>query len=510
MDARTEPNPPQAPTTASPPTGGAVDVEAILREVEALAHAAMDPVLSSPKSEPQNQTDHTPAQSRGEVHAGSTSDASFDAGTLDLGKLERELEALLNVSNGARNEGAPVPVITPDAAASDGVKPSGSAIPNTRVPSTPSVATASINTDPIDPMLREISEILDDTNESILRTADGSVDGALNTVFDARALAGQEEDVSRALIEAFGTSRRPLGLSNIDGHLAAVTNPVPRFEGISRALPPDMAGLPPTSSTVPPAETPTSTRRFEEIAAQSIGRESLPDYAGETPFEPAFPAVPISDVAPLDTSEKPTASTSTLQNAAQAVVATTVVPCAVEARATVDAATRSGEQSPMQIAVGSSKTDPTTSKVTSVPSRMRFASAFATRVATQTAVGMRFVAKMPFQVCALPMRCVPDAFRGYITIAALSMLIWVPVSWWMAQQSMHAQGVGRIEFPVAAEHAQDHEHAPASKTNHSASEREGASEHGTTEAPTLNTASSVTSGVTASHDNREAHSTTHP
>lgn len=515
MDARTEPNPSHAPIAASPPVSGMVDVDAILREVEALAHAAMDPALHSQSPEPQNHANHTPAPSHHEVDAGSTSDASFDAGTFDLGKLERELEALLNVSSGVRNEGNPSPVVVSDAASSADVKSSSSASSNTTAPSistpTPSVATASINTDPIDPMLQEISAILDDTNDSILRSADGSVDGALNTVFDARALAGQEEDVSRALIEAFGTSRRPIGLSNIDGHQAAVTNPVPRFEGISRALPPDMAGLPPASSTVLGTESPTPTRRFEEIAAQSIGRESLPDYAGETPFEPAFPAVPISDAAPVETLEKSTASTETLQSAAQTVAATTVVPRAVEPSTMVDAAPKSSEQTSTQHAVGSSKTDSTSSNTTEVPSHKRFASTFATGVATQTVMVVKRIATMPFQVCALPMRCVPESFRGYITVTALSMLIWVPVSWWMAQRSVHTQGVGRVEFATAAEHGAEHgnERATSPQTNPGASEREGESEHGTTAVPTVHAVSGVTSGVPASPEKPETPSTEH-
>jgi hypothetical protein len=51
------------------------------------------------------------------------------------------------------------------------------------------------------------------------------------------------------------------------------------------------------------------------------------------------------------------------------------------------------------------------------------------------------------------MRVVPAAARGYVGIAAISMTLWVPVAWWMAQRSASAPGIGRIEFPVASSDA---------------------------------------------------------
>ena len=63
------------------------------------------------------------------------------------------------------------------------------------------------------------------------------------------------------------------------------------------------------------------------------------------------------------------------------------------------------------------------------------------------------------------MRYVPASFRGYITVTALSMLVWAPVAWWMAQRSTHVQGVGRIEFPVATDDKHDDaQHAASDKT----------------------------------------------
>ena len=504
MDARTEPSPSPAPTTPSPAASGVVDVEAILRDVEALAKAAMQPHLSADGTNPASatlDTVDTSALLNSEVSTASAAQPSqggtvMNNGILDIGKLERELEALLgvapsvppSVSTKTSSSIAPdVAVSTPadmgndeqvgrlTASSTSSVQPSvDTVIENAMLASasstaseskataisTQQVADASIEKEPIDPMLREIAAILDDTNDAMLRASDASIDRALDTVFDARALSGQEEDVNRALIEAFGTSRRPSGFSNPDGTPASVTNPISRFEGISRALPPEMSGSPSIASginpSVTPAEIPTSPRRFEEIAAQSIGRESRPEYAGETPFEPAFPAVPIADSTSVVASEQAAASTLNAQEITPKVAAKQAVTNAVEQRASAEADTRSTE-----VSAESSIATPSDAKPADASARTRF---FGT-VAAKITAGIRVVAALPLQVCALPMRYVPASFRGYITVTALSMLVWAPVAWWMAQRSTHVQGVGRIEFPVATDDKHDDaQHAASDKT----------------------------------------------
>ena len=512
MDARTEPSPSPAPTTPSPAASGVVDVEAILRDVEALAKAAMQPHLTADGTNSTNPTNtaldtiDTSSLLKSEVSAESVAQPSQSAavmnnGILDIGKLERELEALLgvapSVSTKTSSSIAPdVAVSTPadmgndeqvgrlTASSTSSVQPSvETVIENAMLASasstaseskaaaisTQQVADASIEKEPIDPMLREIAAILDDTNDAMLRASDASIDRALDTVFDARALSGQEEDVNRALIEAFGTSRRPSGFSNPDGTPASVTNPISRFEGISRALPPEMSGSPSIASginpSVTPAEIPTSPRRFEEIAAQSIGRESRPEYAGETPFEPAFPAVPMTDSTSVVASEPAAASTFTAQEIAPKVAAKQAVANAVEQRASAEANTRSAEQLPAQIAAENSNATPSDAKPADASARTRF---FGT-VAAKITAGIRVVAALPLQVCSLPMRYVPASFRGYITVTALSMLVWAPVAWWMAQRSTHVQGVGRIEFPVATDDKRDNaQNATSDKADDSA------------------------------------------
>ena len=498
MDSRTDQSPSQA--AASPPTtaNGMVDVEAILREVEALTQAAMQtdfgsavPASSTTESTSteststeSTSTESAPilnttsngaaaAPANSELHGGAHATVStpeamsspVETGTLDLDKLERELNALLRGSTTTGDAGdslssgsmqSPVLGSSVDTDSLNTGNQNPAALNSvTPTETRPSVASAALETEPVDPMQREITAILDDTNDAVLRAADNSIDRALDTVFDARALAGQEEDVNRALIEAFGTSRRPVGFGSFDATQGTVTNPVPRFEGISRALPSEIASGSITASngisTVASVEIPTPPRRFEEIAAQSIGRESRPEYAGETPFEPAFPAVPIADTNSAVPSEQSSAASLTVQDATAKTAAKQAVSNTLEQRVSADTNARSAEQLPSENTVGTSNTTPSETSPSDASPRKPFFATLATRITA----GIRVVATLPLQVCALPMRCIPASFRGYITVTALSMLVWAPVAWWMAQRSTHVQGVGRIEFPVATDDKHD-------------------------------------------------------
>jgi hypothetical protein len=319
-----------------------------------------------------------------------------------------------------------------------------------------------------DPMLREIEEILDDSNDAVLRRSEGSIDRALDTVFDPRALSGQEEDVHRALIEAFGTSRRPT--PTFGGEVAIVTNPAPRFEGISRAVPPEIAST--ARGATPSASDASSvpTRTFEEIAASSMARSSAPEYAGEKPFEPAFPSVP--PIAPAVVDEHPIAVAMpvTTPIPAATVVATNTPPAA-EVPAPSTGVSAPGTP-PVSVAATSTTTDAdrSTPEISANSDEPRRPSMIATLLA-RTGRIIASVALLPAQLCALPMRFVPANARNYVSVAAISMALWVPVAWWMAERSTQAPGIGRVEFPVApaAGHAEGDatdEHADGKTDSH--------------------------------------------
>jgi hypothetical protein len=58
---------------------------------------------------------------------------------------------------------------------------------------------------------------------------------------------------------------------------------------------------------------------------------------------------------------------------------------------------------------------------------------------------------LPLQLCALPMRFLPETAKQITTVAALSMVVVVPAAWWLAHNSAVTPGIGRVEFPKPAE-----------------------------------------------------------
>ena len=355
---------PSAPVAASvppsPEASGQFDLNAIIAEVEALAKIAgiaTAPVASTPM------------------------DSSVAA-------LEREVEALMKSAT----------TTAPSMSNSDVV---------TEQPI--SIAESSVRIETCDPMLLELSGILDDTNESIINNAGGDLDSALRVVFDARALSGQDEDVNAALIEAFGTTRR------VDAWRTTKlpTNPAPKFEGVAREIPSnvprDECG--PTLASTPASST-GPIRTFEEIGVRAAANEAAVEYAGETPFEPAFPVVSIND-------------------------APTVV-------VSVTAATNAAPASSTPALV-------TTTAVTPRPAHIVMLGALLKRGGWSVLALLLKLTALPLQLCALPMRFLPETVKQITTAAALSMVVVVPVAWWLAHNSVVTPGIGRVEFPKLAE-----------------------------------------------------------
>lgn len=350
---------PSAPVAASvppsPEASGQFDINAIIAEVEALAKlagVATAPVASTPM------------------------DSSVAA-------LEREVEALMKSAT----------TTAPSMSNSDVV---------TEQPI--SIAESSVRIETCDPMLLELSGILDDTNESIINNAGGDLDSALRVVFDARALSGQDEDVNAALIEAFGTTRR------VDAWRTTKlpTNPAPKFEGVAREIPSnvprDECG--PTLASTPASST-GPIRTFEEIGVRAAANEAAVEYAGETPFEPAFPVVSINDAPTV------VVSVTAATNAAPALVTTTAV--------------------------------------TPRPAHIVMLGALLKRGSRSVLALLLKLTALPLQLCALPMRFLPETAKQITTVAALSMVVVVPAAWWLAHNSAVTPGIGRVEFPKPTE-----------------------------------------------------------
>jgi len=362
-----------------------VDVDSILAEVEALAAKATEAALVP------------------------------DVGTLsmtkeeqDLAALEREIEALLS---GKPVEPVQVQATVPVAVETPAPQP------------TRSVAAEALEEQSVDPLIQEIDAVLNDDADALLKQSDGDMDRALATVFDARALGGQEEEINRALIEAFGTSKsqRPSFAT------PPVTNPVPAFEGVSREM---------------PASNPNAT-----TASQAKPRINL-EYAGEKPFEPAFPKI---DAIAQGAAEPGTnASSSAAPNATQKV-APVSAPQPTAAPTAAPAATAAAPSS-MQAVEHESVSPDVAEPVAVIPA----GPGLFTRLMQRVARFATFLATLPLQLCSLPLRFLPDSARTVVGIAAITLVFWTPLAWWYATTQAKAPGVGRVnlverEAPATAE-----------------------------------------------------------
>ncbi len=443
---------------------GQIDVAQILAEVEALASLA-----------------------------GRAADPSGDLGTTaGLGALEREIEALLR---GASSSSATTPIPAATAPREQALTESTSSEPFVSIapavsestndfqelmdaldqpvnptnetvheiahePAITKVAvppTQAFEEQSLDPMLHEIDEFLSESFEAQFARADGDVDRVLHSVFDPRALAGQEDDVNRALIEAFGSSR-------IDPELwgnAVISNPSPRFDGVVRAIPPevprheldrvakdaelDAVVAKPMAMTPPPVVAPA--RKFEEIAAESMARKPS-EYAGESPFVPAFPvaSTPKPDarttVIPAMATSTASLSTTTPATDAEAINSPTI------ALATVVASVAASSTTTINAAVVAAQNDsvsPTSVTPIVVASKgpsfvMRMWSAIVAACSRTT----RVVAMAPLRALSFPVNILPDSARTLVSVAAVTMVLWVPVAWWFAQKATQQPGVGPV------------------------------------------------------------------
>lgn len=403
-------------TTASGSAPASLDLDAILAEVEALTSKA---AALSPDQSPSHATvEQVDASTKAAQEA-------QQATGVDFALLEREIASLLG------GDPAPQP-------------PAQSESVSTTPPrdQTASVASEALSPRSSDPMLQDIEQLLDDTNDAVLKRTNGDLGAALESVFDPQALAGQEEDVHRALIEAFGTSRRPTGSFSP----AVITNPAPKFDGVSRAVPPELqanvVAQPSEPASVPEPLSPRAVnhesaptspalrteppiidapRTFEQIAAASSAREPS-EYAGEKPFEAAFPSV----AAPA------------LESHATSVTTSSTTTTSV---ASVDRHTS------------------TTSGETAVNSQ-RFVSWWKS-AKTKLLHAVVTVARIPLDLASFPMRVVPSGARLYISAVALASVLSVPLAWWLAYSASKQPGIGRLVFESTTQ-PDGEAHAPTS------------------------------------------------
>ena len=162
------------------------------------------------------------------------------------------------------------------------------------------------------PLIKEIDAALADDADALLKGANGDVGQALRSVFDERALSGQEEEINRALIEAFGSSR----VAAPSFSTAQVTNPLPGFEGSARPISPDVPRTERDRSG-PASEAATAT----DVTALRDAPEQILAPVIETVSAAPSAATPASDHAPAAQQKRAEAV-----EAKQAVVTTSGSP----------------------------------------------------------------------------------------------------------------------------------------------------------------------------------------
>lgn len=301
----------------------------------------------------------------------------------DFAEMERQIQSLLDQSAEAPAGGSPT-------AATGSVKPTG--------PSR-DIRNDSIEEEPVDPLLKEIDAALADDADTLLRGADGDIGQAVRSVFDERALSGQEEDVNRALIEAFGTSR----VDKPSFESSAISNPLPGFEGSARELSPDI---------------PRQDRDRTPVATDDASVEPTPAAAETVSPTQTAASHQVEGKAPEAAPVKSTAAESTVARPAAA---------------------------PMP-------SEPTRTSAPAADAAVAGSSIIESKSDTRPSRGLiGAIAVLPIKLLGAPTRALPGAARTIVGIAAVTLALWTPAAWWFAVKSSKTPAVAPITIKPAPE-----------------------------------------------------------
>ena len=142
-----------------------------------------------------------------------------------------------------------------------------------------------LEAEPVDPLLKEIDAALADDADTLLKGANGDIGEALRSVFDERALSGQEEEINRALIEAFGSSR----VAAPSFVTPQITNPLPGFEGSARQISVDLPREDRTAVAEPAVPAPSAPVPAEPAMQVAAAVQAAPALETKSAVEPAAP-----------------------------------------------------------------------------------------------------------------------------------------------------------------------------------------------------------------------------
>lgn len=291
-------------------------------------------------------------------------------------------------------------------------------------------------------LLKEINELLTHETNALLSSTNNLLGQALETIFDPQALAKKNEKIDKALAQALAKGKA--GAPPAPGLKAPVTNPAPRFAGISRPMTADLSktGLKPANVS----------------AIASGPRAPLPAEPGVTPVVKIEEAPP-EDNGPLTTKyeEKPAEPE----------------PAPTQEPAPVAEAAPAPSPAPAPAPVEAPKPQP---KPAEAPKQQPKPEPVASAASVEDGPP-----PLILRIMAIPMRFVPEPAKLVVSAAALTMLFALPVAWVLAHRAASHSGIGPIDFTVAGalEEAEEAEKAhEAEKAAKAAAAKQEASSHG--------------------------------
>jgi len=301
----------------------------------------------------------------------------------------------------------------------------------------------------VDLLLKEINELLAHETNSLLTATNGLLGKALESIFDPKVLANKNQKIDKALVQALASGKAGAGAPAIK---APVTNPAPRFAGISRPMTADLSKTGLKSAAAPkvasgprsPLEQPEGEPgaiKFGEAPKGDTG--AFTTRIEEGPPEPE-PVVTIQNAAPAP--EKPAREPEPVVEKPKA-----------EAPAPAPEPAPKPAEKPKAEAPKEREPAPAPAEVPDFPQ------------------------PLILKLLALPMRFVPESSRLVVSAVALTMLFSAPVAWVLAHRAVSTQGIGPIDFAQLAVEQAEAEEAAKEAAKQAAAAKAAASkadEHG--------------------------------
>jgi hypothetical protein len=268
----------------------------------------------------------------------------------------------------------------------------------------------------VDLLLREINELLAHETNSLLNATNGLLGKTLESIFDPKILANKHQKIDNALAQALAKGKTGAAAAPVK---APVTNPAPRFAGISRPMTADLSKTGLKAATAP------------KVA--SGPREALPKPEEEAPGAIKFGEAPKGDTG---------AFTTRIEEA----------PPESEPVVTIEEAKPTVEKPPQPEPVAEAPPAPAPAPAPAPkPAEKPKAEAPPKEAPAAPAEVPDFPQPLILRILAFPMKLVPESARLAVSAVALTMLFSAPVAWVFAHRAVTTQGIGPIDFLMLEE-----------------------------------------------------------